>query len=151
VALADIEIADMNPTLGVIPRPGRDEAVYRALSTAHPRLSMYRADQTPESWHFRNQPRVPPITGVADEGWVVMRRAEFANYWRRRPTGGQHGYDPRTPSMGGLFVAAGPAFKAGVTVPAMENVNVYRIVALALGVEPRDTDADPAAVQTVMR
>ena len=151
VALADIEIADINPTLGVIPRPGRDEAVYRALSTAHPRLSMYRADQTPEWWHFRNQPRVPPITGVADEGWVVMRRADFANYWRRSPTGGQHGYDPRTPSMGGLFVAAGPAFKAGVTVPAMENVNVYRIVALALGVEPRDTDADPAAVQTVMR
>jgi len=33
----------------------------------------------------------------------------------------------------------------------MDNVNVYRIVALALGVEPRDTDADPAAVQTVMR
>jgi predicted AlkP superfamily pyrophosphatase or phosphodiesterase len=151
VSLDDIEIADINPTLGVAPRPGRDAAVYRALSTAHPRLSMYRAQDTPESWHLRDQPRVPPITGVADEGWVVLRRADFAEYWKRSPTGGQHGYDPRTPSMRGLFVAAGPAFKAGAVVPAMENVNVYRAVALALGIEPRDTDADPAEVAALLK
>ena len=53
--------------------------------------------------------------------------------------------------MRGLFVAAGPAFKVGVVTPAMENVNVYRAVAAALGIEPRDTDADPAVVQTLMR
>jgi predicted AlkP superfamily pyrophosphatase or phosphodiesterase len=151
VSLDDIEIADINPTLGVMPKPGREEAVYRALATAHPRLSMYRAAETPESWHLREQPRVPPITGVADEGWVVLRRADFAEYWKRSPTGGQHGYDPRTPSMRGLFVAAGPAFKVGAVTPAMENVNVYRAVAVALGIEPRDTDADPAAVAALLR
>lgn len=151
VSLDDIEIADINPTLGVIPKPGRLDAVYRALSQAHPRLSMYRAADTPESWHLRGQPRVPPITGVADEGWVVLRRADFAEYWRRSPTGGQHGYDPEVRTMRGVFVAAGPAFKVGATVPAMENVNVYRAVALALGIEPRDTDADPAEVSALMR
>jgi len=151
VSLNDIEIADINPTLGVIPKPERVEAVYRTLANAHPRLSMYRAAETPESWHLRGQPRVPPITGVADEGWVVLRRADFAEYWHRSPTGGQHGYDPDVKSMRGLFVAAGPAFKAGAVVPAMENVNVYRAVALALGIEPRDTDADPAEVAALMR
>jgi len=151
VSLDDIEIADINPTLGVIPKPGREDTVYRVLSTAHPRLSMYKAKDTPESWHFRDQPRVPPLTGVADEGWVVLRRADFAEYWKRSPTGGQHGYDPRAQTMRGLFVAAGPAFKAGVVVPAMENVNVYRAVALALGIEPRDTDANPAEVRELLR
>jgi predicted AlkP superfamily pyrophosphatase or phosphodiesterase len=151
VSLDDIEIADINPTLGVVPKAGRDVAVYSALSTAHPRLSMYRAKDTPEWWHFRDQPRVPPITGVADEGWVVLRRADFAEYWHRSPTGGQHGYDPRVTTMRGLFVAAGPAFKSGAVVPAMENVNVYRAVALALGIEPRESDADPAEVATLMR
>jgi len=151
VRLDDIEIADINPTLGVIPNPGRFDSVYQALAHAHPRLSMYRAADTPEEWHLRGQPRVPPITGVADEGWVVLRRADFAEYWKRSPTGGLHGYDPKLPSMGGIFVAAGPAFKSGVVVPAMENVNVYRAVAVALGIEPRDTDADPAQVATLMR
>ena len=151
VSLDDIEIADINPTLGVIPKPGRDETVYRALATAHPRLSMYLAKDTPEAWHLREQPRVPPITGVADEGWVVLRRADFAEYWKRSPTGGQHGYDPRASSMRGLFVAAGPAFKVGAVTPAMENVNVYRAVAAALGIEPPATDADPAAVAALLR
>jgi len=151
VSLDDVEIADINPTLGVIPKPGRLDAVYGSLSHAHPRLSMYRAAETPESWHLRGQPRVPPITGVADEGWVVLRRADFAEYWKRSPTGGQHGYDPEVRTMRGVFVAAGPAFKVGATVPAMENVNVYRTVALTLGIEPRETDADPAAVAALMR
>jgi predicted AlkP superfamily pyrophosphatase or phosphodiesterase len=151
VSLADVEIADINPTLGVIPKAGRGDAVYGALAHAHPRLSMYRAADTPESWHLRGQPRVPPITGVADEGWVVLRHADFADYWKRSPTGGQHGYDPDVRTMRGIFVAAGPAFKAGAVVPAMENVNVYRAVALALGIEPRETDANPAEVSALMR
>ena len=151
VSLDDVEIADINPTLGVIPKAGRADAVYAALSHAHPRLNMYRAADTPESWHLRGQARVPPITGVADESWVVLRRADFAEYWKRSPTGGQHGYDPGVRSMRGIFVAAGPAFKSGAVVPAMENVNVYRAVALALGIEPRETDADPAEVAALMR
>jgi predicted AlkP superfamily pyrophosphatase or phosphodiesterase len=151
ISLGDVEIADINPTLGVIPKPGRADAVYAALAHAHPRLSMYRSGDTPESWQLRGQPRVPPIAGVADEGWVVLRREEFAEYWQHSPTGGQHGYDPQVRSMRGIFVAAGPAFKAGVVVPAMENVNVYRAVALALGIEPRDTDADPAEVAALLR
>jgi predicted AlkP superfamily pyrophosphatase or phosphodiesterase len=151
VSLDDIEIADINPTLGVVPKAGRSEAVYNALAHAHPRLTMYRAAETPESWHLRGQARVPPITGVADEGWVVLRRADFVEAWRRSPTGGQHGYDPSSQNMHGIFVAAGPAFKSGVVVPAMENVNVYRAVALSLGIEPRDTDANPAEVAALMR
>jgi predicted AlkP superfamily pyrophosphatase or phosphodiesterase len=151
VSSGDIEITDINPTLGVIPKPGRLEPVYRSLANAHPRLSMYRAAETPESWHLRGQPRVPPLTGVADEGWVVLQRADFAEYWKRSPTGGQHGYDPAVPTMRGIFVAAGPAFRAGAVVPAMENVNVYRAVALSLGIHPRDTDADPAAVAALIR
>jgi predicted AlkP superfamily pyrophosphatase or phosphodiesterase len=151
VSLDEVEIADINPTLGVIPRAGRTEAVYNALAHAHPRLTMYRAAETPESWHLRGQARVPPITGVADEGWVVLRRADFVEAWRRSPTGGQHGYDPSYQNMHGIFVAAGPAFKSGVVVPAMENVNVYRAVALSLGIEPRDTDANPAEVAALMR
>jgi predicted AlkP superfamily pyrophosphatase or phosphodiesterase len=150
-SLDDFEIADINPTLGVIPKPGRTDAVYQALAHAHPRLTMYRAAETPEFWHLRRQARVPPITGVADEGWVVLRRADFVEYWHRSPTGGQHGYDPGVRTMRGIFVAAGPAFKPGAVVPAMEIVNVYRAVALSLGIEPRESDADPAEVAALMR
>jgi len=151
VTAADVEIVDINPTLGVVPRLGREEAAYRALSTAHPNLKMYRRAETPEHWRFRDQPRVPPITGVADEGWVVIRRAEAASYWRRSAEGGQHGYDPRLESMRGIFVAAGPAFREGATVPAFENVHVHHIIAMAMGLTPAVNDGDPAIASRVLK
>jgi predicted AlkP superfamily pyrophosphatase or phosphodiesterase len=151
VSLADVEIVDINPTLGVVPAPGKADAVYRALSLAHPRLDVFKRDDTPLHWYFRGQPRVPPITGVADEGWVVIRRADYVEYWKRSPEGGQHGYDPGVRSMRGLFVAAGPAFKAGRRVPAFENVDVYNVLAAAMGVEPSPNDGDPEVARSVLR
>ena len=151
VAIADVEIADINPTLGVTPRAGKEAQVLDALTHAHPHLTMYRRADTPAHWRFREQPRVPPITGVADEGWVVLRRPNVDEYWKRSPNGGQHGYDPRLPSMRGIFVAAGPAFRNAATVPAFENVHVYNALAMALGVTPSANDGDPAVARQLLR
>lgn len=150
LAAADGDIIDINPTLGVVPRPGREDAVYQELVKAHPHLKMYRRADTPAHWRLRNQPRVPAVTGVADEGWVVLRRSEVASFWRRSPTGGEHGYDPRLESMRGIFVASGPAFKRGAVVPAFENVHVHAIVAMAMGLPPGRTDGDAAVARRVL-
>jgi predicted AlkP superfamily pyrophosphatase or phosphodiesterase len=151
VSLADIEIADINPTLGVAPAKGKEEQVFRALSMAHPNLTMYRREDTPTHWRFREQPRVPPIAGVADEGWVVLRRASVDDYWKRGPNGGQHGYDPSLVSMRGIFIAAGPAFKQGATVPAFENVHIYNAMAMVLGLTPSPNDGDPQIARRLLR
>ena len=151
VAIDDIDIADINPTLGVTPKAGKEVDVFRRLASAHPHLRMYRREETPPHWRFREQPRVAPITGVADEGWVVLRRGNVEEYWQRSDHGGQHGYDPQLISMRGIFVAAGPAFRAGAVVPPFENVHVYNALALALGVTPPQNDGDPAIARRLLR
>ena len=152
ISIADVEIADINPTLGVTPRAGHEDEIFRALSTAHPNFTMYRREETPVDWHFREQPRVPPLTGVADEGWVVLLRRNVDEYWKRSPDGGQHGYDPRLISMRGILVAAGPAFRAGgAVVPAFENVHVYNTLATVLGVTPSANDGDPVVARRLLR
>jgi predicted AlkP superfamily pyrophosphatase or phosphodiesterase len=152
VTIEDVEIADINPTLGVTPRAGKDEDVFRALLRAHPHLKMYRREETPQHWRLRNQPRVPPITGVADEGWVVLLRRGIDEYWKRSDNGGQHGYDPQLGSMRGLFVAAGPAFRDdGAVVPAFAGVDVYSVLARTLGVTPSPNDGDPAVGRQLVR
>lgn len=153
ISLDDVEIVDINPLLSIYPKPGKDEAVYRALASAHPRLKMYRPGTTPEHWQYRDHPRVPPIFGVADEGWQVMRRTSLEDIRSGRTlSGGQHGYDPRTaPSMRALFVAAGPAFKRNVTVPAFQNIHIYNALAAALGVTPAANDGDPAIALALLR
>lgn len=42
---------------------------------------------------------------------------------------GGHGYEPGDEDMGGLFVATGPAFRQGVTLPAVSNLEIYPLIA----------------------
>jgi predicted AlkP superfamily pyrophosphatase or phosphodiesterase len=154
ISLDDVEIVDINPTLGLFPKAGKEEAVYKALVDANPRLKIYRKSETPAQWHYRDHPRIPPIVGVVDEGWQVLPRATVSERVLRRMIGprGEHGYDPNeATSMRGIFVAAGPAFKTGVTVPAFENVQIYNMLSRILGATPAKNDGDPAFAQSVLR
>jgi predicted AlkP superfamily pyrophosphatase or phosphodiesterase len=153
ISLDDVMIVDINPTLGLYPKPGKLEAVYRALRNAHPRLRVYRKAETPAHWHYRDHPRIPPIVGVVDDGWQIMRGATLADLIAGTTTGGrgQHGYDPRAMSMRGIFVAAGPAFRQGVTVPAFENVHIYNMLARVLGLTPSKNDGSDRVARRVLR
>jgi predicted AlkP superfamily pyrophosphatase or phosphodiesterase len=152
VAPEDARVVDLNPTIGLYPAPGKEEAVYRSLRTA-PHLKVYRRKDTPKHWRFRDHPRVPPIVGTMDEGWQILRRrtAESIDAGMIPRNGGQHGYDPRSVSMRGLFMAAGPAFRQGVVVDPFENVSIYNVLARLLRVRPAKNDGDPAVVKRLLR
>jgi len=153
VSLDDVVVADINPTVGIFPRQGREDAVFRALARAHPHLSVYLKAQTPERWRYRDHPRIPPLVGVADEGWQIALGSTVRDViaGRVRPVRGQHGYDPMLMSMRGIFVAAGPAFRRGVTVPAFENVHIYNVLAEVLRLTPARNDGDPAVARSLLR
>jgi hypothetical protein len=54
-------------------------------------------------------------------------------------------------SMRAIFVAAGPAFKRGVTVDPFENVSLYNVLAKILGVTPPANDGDPSVAGRLLR
>lgn len=62
--------------------------------------------------------------------------ARFVNAERTYSNKGGHGYLNTLPDMGALFVAAGPAFKKGVTLPAFSNLEIYPALAEVLGIKP---------------
>jgi predicted AlkP superfamily pyrophosphatase or phosphodiesterase len=136
-----VDLIDISPLLGVWPRNISVDAAYRALKDKHPSLTVYKREEVPAEWHFSANPRIPPVIGIAADGWTITTRAQ-ATQWRRtgRPMGGQHGYDPRLRSMHGLFIAAGPQFRRGVRVPAFENVHLYEMIARVLGLTPAPND-----------
>jgi len=154
ISADDVEVIDINPTLGLFPRTGREEAVYKALANAHPRLKIFRKAETPEHWHYRDHPRIPPIVGVVDEGWQVLPRATLTQRISRGQTAtrGEHGYDPRDAiSMRGIFIASGPSFKSGVVLPAFENIHIYNALAQVLRVPPAQNDGDPAVARSMLK
>jgi predicted AlkP superfamily pyrophosphatase or phosphodiesterase len=153
VSANDVVIADINPTLAVFPKAGKEDEVYRRLVKAHPHLKIFKREETPPRWHYRDHPRVPPILGVADEGWQVLRRTTANSIAARSIRGarGTHGYDPQLMSMRAIFIAAGPAFKRGATVAPFENVSIYNVLANILHVTPPRNDGDPAVVRALLR
>ena len=110
---------------------------------------MYARGELPRRLRYADSPRIPPIVALADEGWYLTTREEAA---AGPPDGGEHGYDPALPSMGALFLAAGPSFRAGVVVPPFSNVQVYPLLCSVLGIRPEAGDwtleGAPAALRT---
>jgi hypothetical protein len=115
-----------------------------------PHCSFHRREEIPERFHFRNSPRIAPIVGFADEGWTVVTRA-FLPIWRRVNRAGLHGYDNQLPSMRGIFIARGPAFKTNAIVEPFLNLHVYELVCHILKIKPAPNDGDLNAVRPLLR
>jgi hypothetical protein len=124
---------------GASPKRGSVDDLYRALKDKHPALTVYRSEDLPERYRLAGHPRYPAIIGVAADGWDIVSRQRMTRDYGDR---GNHGYDPVNQSMHGLFIAAGPAFREGITVPRFENVHVYELLCRVLGVRPASNDGD---------
>ncbi len=143
---ATVEIVDQGALLSLSPRPGTADSVFRALARV-PQLQVYRK-QDMAKYHYGNHPRIPDIVAVADESWRVTTRGVAAI--RSRLSRGAHGYPPETPSMRAIFLARGPAFKKGVTVPPFQNIHVYALLAHLLGVTPAQNDGSLDSVKALL-
>jgi predicted AlkP superfamily pyrophosphatase or phosphodiesterase len=150
LSMDSVEMGDWSPVATIIPKPGRTEYVMRALRGAHPHLQVYRKGELPARLHYNSGAHVTPVVAIADEGWSIVRRATIGQYVAGR-TYGAHGYDNALPSMGALFVAAGPSFRQGVIVPPFANVHVYSLLAALLHVQPAVTDGSVDSVRAMLR
>lgn len=146
--LETIETIDSSPNIGIFPKTSSVDEIYARLKGRHPAMNVYRPSEFPARLQFGTHPRVPPIFVSMDDGWSIVRnRRANVPYG----TGGAHGYDNGLDSMQALFVAAGPALKQGVEVPALRSVDVYPLMCRILGIEPQPNDGNPAATQPFMR
>ena len=67
----------------------------------------------------------------------------------RGPTKGQNS-DPANTDMHAFFLAHGPAYKSGITVPAFENIQLYNLMARVLEIEPAENDGDIELVKDIL-
>lgn len=102
-------------------------------------------------YRYAGHPRIPPIVALADEGWTIMSTRERAERFGPGTDGGMHGYDPFLPSQRSVFIARGPSFKSGATIPSFTNVDVYPLLARILGLEPADVDGTLEIVGAALR
>jgi predicted AlkP superfamily pyrophosphatase or phosphodiesterase len=152
VAPDDARAVSTGQVVGFTPQPGREAVAEQKLLGKHGPVECWRKQDMPARWHYGSHPRIPPIVCQADEGWLLVKRATYENGigigWQG---GGSHGYDPALPSMRAIFIAHGPAFRQGMTIPAFDNVDVYPLLAHLLGVAPADNDGDARTLLPILK
>ena len=72
----DISAIDIMPDEGPIFHiqavAGREDELFHNL-TSLPHMRVFKKENIPDDWHYKNNRRILPILGVADEGWVVFK------------------------------------------------------------------------------
>jgi predicted AlkP superfamily pyrophosphatase or phosphodiesterase len=140
-----------NPDPGLWPRARLEDSVVRALTGKNPHLSVWRRDSIPERFHYRSNPRIPPVVVLAAPGWSVAARRSDVTSHPDRFSGGTHGYDDTVSVMRALFVAAGPAFRQGYTAAPFRNIHIYDLIAGILGLSPAANDGSLDSTATLLR
>nr|XP_032835358.1 ectonucleotide pyrophosphatase/phosphodiesterase family member 7-like [Petromyzon marinus] len=124
------DLVDYGPSGMLLPKEGKEEEVYQALKGAHPHLHVYKKEEFPERFHYRNHERILPILVYGDPGYVVNGRMIF------QFNKGDHGYDNEVPGMRTIFRAFGPRFRRGYAAEPFASVHVYALMCELLGVQP---------------
>jgi predicted AlkP superfamily pyrophosphatase or phosphodiesterase len=146
---ASFRAVAIGPVASVIPTPGHEAEVEGALVGQHDHFACWRKGEMPERLHYGHNPRIPPIVCLGQTSWVLVTHARTVDH----PVvqGGAHGFDPAALEMQAVFVAHGPAFRKGVTLAAVDNVDVYPLMARVLHVRPRPNDGRLSEVIGVLR
>ncbi|XP_078712411.1 ectonucleotide pyrophosphatase/phosphodiesterase family member 7-like [Lampetra fluviatilis] len=124
------DLVDYGPSGMLLPKEGKEVEVYQNLKGAHPHLHVYRKEEFPERFHYRNHERILPILVYGDPGYVVNGRMIF------QFNKGDHGYDNEVPDMWTIFRAFGPRFRRGYVAEPFDSVHVYALMCDLLGVQP---------------
>lgn len=139
-----VRIVSLSPVLMIAPRDSNAAALVAKLRTLPHVTAWLRAD-VPARLHFNEGRRITPVVAVADDGWTIALHGQ-----RYGPRGGAHGYDNANASMRALFVAHGPAFRSGATIPPFPNVDVYDLIAHILHLTPAPNDGTLAPFEPVL-
>ena len=133
---ASYRLIATGPHAGIEAQPGAEPALAAALLKPQEHMQCWRKGELPARFHYGQNPRVPQFICIPDVGWFIVPGGEPDRF----PHGGTHGYDNLAPEMQAVFIAAGPAFKQGVVLPAFDNVNVYSLLMKLIDVPALPSD-----------
>lgn len=132
------------------PLPGQEAQVRAAVLGRRDHMECWDKANIPPRFHYGSHPRIPAIICLADMGWSILAAPPRPDQ-SPGPPAGSHGFDPAAPEMAASFVAAGPAFRKGVVLPAFDNVDLHPMLLRLLGLPAMQTDGDPKTLAKALK
>ncbi|XP_071485938.1 ectonucleotide pyrophosphatase/phosphodiesterase family member 7-like [Diadema antillarum] len=137
----DFRVTDYGPMFQLVPKNGTNDTVYNALKNAHPAMHVYKREEIPERFHYRDNSRILPIVGFVDPGWHIHSQEALHPYVDVRS---DHGYDNQWMVMKSSFYAQGPYFKKAHRAPPLESVDLYMLMCEILEIDPAPNNGSRA-------
>jgi alkaline phosphatase D len=128
--------------------PAHTDRALDAISALQP-AQAYRRDALPDHLRLSHPSRSGDLVVITEPPYSFSRPAGLAGYlssWLHAVgvSFGGHGYDPRHPDMGGIFLAMGRGVPAELMLPEVYQVDVAPTVARLLRMEPpRQSEGRP--------
>ncbi|XP_056625472.1 glycerophosphocholine cholinephosphodiesterase ENPP6-like [Triplophysa dalaica] len=151
-----IKMMDRGPVVSLWPKEDKFEEIYQNLSKVN-NMNVYKKQEIPDRYHYRNGRFVSTLTLVAEPGWFITENKGKLPFWKNS-TGeaegwqhGWHGYDNEFIDMRGFFMAQGPDFKTNYRAGPIRSVDVYNILCKTLGIEPLPNNGSWSRVESMLR
>jgi ectonucleotide pyrophosphatase/phosphodiesterase family member 5 len=106
--------------------------VYNILKKI-PNMDVYLKSEIPEWLHYKKNVRIGDLLIATHLGYTVYINNETVNWGLNQ---GDHGYYNNESTMHPIFLAHGPAFKINYKTKSFNNVDIYPLMCLLLGVTP---------------
>jgi len=133
----------------LMPQPNDEITRNEIFEKLHavPGLDVYRKEDIPDRYHFKNNRRVLPILVVAKKGWLFADEKRDDKVF----TVADHGYDNKLHEMHPFLIATGPAFKKNYTAyHLVQQVDLYEMMCHILGIEPNPNDGDLLRIEDLL-
>lgn len=118
------------------------------LLARHDHMQCWKKADIPRRLHYGRNPRVPPVVCLAEVGWYITTHERLAAM--KDFNLGSHGFDPAAPQMAALFIAEGPAFQHGKSLPAFDNVDIQPLMAQLLHIRAPKPDGSARTFRGVL-
>lgn len=154
IDLDDVLLVIGRTTLAAVaPLPGKLEKVYNQLKRM-PGVDVYRRDDIPDHYHYKNGRYVQQILVVARPGYIIRGGSDYRHLPRDPPDlvwNGYHGHDENHPDMRTIFMAKGPSFKTNYIGPPIALVDIYQLYAHILAVPAQAHNGTWSRVESYLK
>lgn len=152
IPITRVDVVSLGVLAGLNPTPGHHDfdKIEARLEQPQKHMTCWDKTRVPARLMYGSNPRVPQLLCLADVGWRITT-SDYAKKREGKFSLGEHGYDNAAPQMQALFVAHGPAFREGVSVPSFPNVDVYPLMAHLLDLPAAANDGDYQAVKDMLK
>lgn len=149
IDLNAVQIDFAGPAAGLRPLNGTVDALVEKLKALPPGAKVYRLEELPARFHLKDNPRLPPVWVLPEEGGSIGTKDALAA-WEKK-TRGEHGYDPQLANMQATLIVHGPAFRTdGAVIAPVENIHLYNLFCAVLHLKPAPNDGDDRLVRSLL-